>query len=280
MHHTLCTMHFAAGDTMTPHLMGNADLHIHTSHGDGLDSIEAIFNHVETHTDLDVIAITEHDHLETALAAREVWARGNYRFDLVPGVELTTLEGHVIALFVEEPIRSLRPVEETIEAVHRQDGVCFVPHPMSWLTRSIGSGTMDRVATAGLSFDAIELASGSPPARVAQTKARRLNDALYRLPAVGASDAHFRQAIGAGYTRFEGKTAADLRAAFTTGALHAEHKPYPSLREAGLLRTLTLPLAGLSATPKRLGWRRTAWSFVSRYAAAGRVKRQDSGAIG
>ena len=33
-------MHFPAGDTMTPHLMGKADLHIHTSHGDGLDSID------------------------------------------------------------------------------------------------------------------------------------------------------------------------------------------------------------------------------------------------
>jgi len=269
----IARMPIAAGDTMTPHLMGKADLHIHTSHGDGLDSIEAIFDHVEARTDLDVIAITEHDHLETALAAREAWARGSYRFDLVPGVEVTTLEGHVIALFVEEPIPSLRPVEETIEAVRRQGGICFVPHPMSWLTRSIGPGTMARVAAAGLSFDAIELASGSPPARIAQAKARCLNDALYHLPAVGASDAHFRQAIGAGYTRFEGTTADGLRTAFDTRALHAEYKPYPSLREAGLVRTLSLPFVGLSATPKRLGWRRTAWSFVSRYRAAARAMR-------
>jgi len=27
----------------------------------------------------------------------------------------------------------------------------------------------------------------------------------------------------------------------------------------------TLPIAGLASTPRRLGWRRTAWSFVSRY---------------
>jgi predicted metal-dependent phosphoesterase TrpH len=263
---------------MTPQLMGKADLHIHTSHGDGLDSIEAIFEHVETQTDLDVIAITEHDHLETALAAREVWARGDYRFDLVPGVEVTTLEGHVIALYVEEPLASLRPVEETIEAVRRQGGVCFVPHPMSWLTRSIGPGTMARVQAAGLRFDAIETASGSPPARVAHAKARRLNAARYHLPEVGASDAHFRQAIGAGYTRFAGTSASALRAAFYTGALAAEHKPYPSLREAGLLRTLSLPLVGLSATPKRLGWRRTAWSFVARYRVGSRAKGQGSGA--
>jgi predicted metal-dependent phosphoesterase TrpH len=128
--------------------MGKADLHIHTDHGDGLDSIESIFNHVTLNTDLDVIAITEHDCLEVALEAREIWARHDYGFDFVPGVEVTTLEGHVVALYLEEPIPSLRRVEETIEAVDRQGGVCIVPHPMSWLTRSIGPRTMERVANA------------------------------------------------------------------------------------------------------------------------------------
>jgi predicted metal-dependent phosphoesterase TrpH len=251
---------------MTPG-MGKADLHIHTNHGDGLDSVEAILDHVEANTDLDVIAITEHDSLEVALAAREAWARGRFRFGFVPGVEITTLEGHLVALYVESPVPSLRRVEETIEAVHAQGGVCFVPHPMSWLTRSIGPGTFERVAAAGLRFDAIELASGSPPAKLAMAKARRLNRRLYRLPSVGASDAHFRQAIGSGYTQFEGRSAADLRDAFASGDLSGEQRSYPSLREAGLLRTLSLPLAGLRATPKQLGWRRTAWSFVSRYMA-------------
>lgn len=245
--------------------MGKADLHIHTNHGDGLDSVVSILDHVANSTDLDVIAITEHDSLEVALNAREVWARRGYDFDFVPGVEITTLEGHVIALYIEEPVPSLQRVEATIEAVHCQGGVCIVPHPMSWLTRSIGPGTLDRVQAAGLSFDAMELASGSPGARVALAKARTLNRKRYRLPSVGASDAHFRQAIGCGYTRFEGTSAADLRAAFAAGATSGKQREYPSFREAGLLRTLSLPIAGLRATPKQLGWRRTAWSFVSRY---------------
>ena len=245
--------------------MGKADLHIHTRHGDGLDSVERIFEHVEAQGGLDVIAITEHDSLETALDAREAWTRGNFRFDFVPGVEVTTLEGHVIALYVEEPLPSLRRVEETIEAVQRQDGVCLVPHPMSWLTRSIGPGTFKRVADAGLHFDAIELASASPAARLYLDKARRLNDEEYHLPEVGASDAHFVQAIGSAYTRFSGSTALDLRDAFRSGNIagHADH--FPSLRTVGLRRALSVPIAGLGATPRRLGWRRTAWSFVGRY---------------
>lgn len=246
--------------------MGKADLHIHTSDGDGLDSVEAIFEHVEARTDLDVVAITEHDSLETALRARETWARGGHRFDFVPGVEVTTLEGHVVALYVEEPLPSLRRVEETIEAVRRQGGVCFVPHPMSWLTRSIGPGTFERVAAAGLSFDGIELASASPTTRLYLQKARRLNKETYRLPWVGASDAHFVQAIGSGYTGFEGRSTLDLRRAFADGTVDGHAGRFPSLREVGIRRALSLPIAGLAATPRRLGWRRTAWSFVSRYA--------------
>lgn len=245
--------------------MGKADLHIHTNHGDGIDSVRSIFEHVERETDLDVVAITEHDSLDVALEAREEWARGGYRFDFVPGAEITTLEGHVVALYIEEPVPSLRRVEETIEAVQRQGGVCFVPHPMSWLTRSIGRRTFERVGEAGLSFDGVELASASPTTRLYLHKARRFNDASCGLPCVGASDAHFRQAVGSGYTSFQGSSATDLRRAFAAGVVDGHTGRFPRLRDVGLVRALAVPLAGLGATPRRLGWRRTAWSFVSRY---------------
>jgi predicted metal-dependent phosphoesterase TrpH len=226
--------------------MGKADLHIHSQHGDGLDSIEHILEHVAANTDLDVIAITEHDDLETAHHARNVWSREGYGFDFVPGVEVTTLEGHVVALYIEEPLPSLRHVEETIEAVRRQGGVCFVPHPMSWLTRSIGPGT-------------------SPTARFYLDKARCYNDENDRLPSVGASDAHFVQAIGSAHTQFDGESAADLRAALAKGSVSGHRGRFPRLRDVGLRRALSVPIAGLGATPRRLGWRRTAWSFVARY---------------
>jgi predicted metal-dependent phosphoesterase TrpH len=253
--------------------MGKADLHIHTDAGDGLDSIEAILEHVEHETDLDVIAITEHDSIEVALRAREIWARRRYRFEFVAGVEVTTLEGHVIALYVDRPVPSLRPVEETLAAVHGAGGVCFVPHPLSWLTRSIGPATFARLHRSSdplHRFDAVELAQASPARRFYIEKARRLNEERYRLPIVGASDAHFRAAIGSAYTRFEGRSAADLRAAFASGRLAGEENRYPRLRELGLSRCVRLSLRGLGATPRRLGWRRTAWSFLGRYARPAR----------
>jgi predicted metal-dependent phosphoesterase TrpH len=248
--------------------MGKADLHIHTREGDGLDTVEQIFDHVESRTDLDVIAVTEHDSLETALRARDLWARRLRGFDLIPGVEVTTLQGHIVALYLEEPVESLRPIEDTLDAVHRQDGVCFIPHPMSWFTRSIGHGTMRRVSRrrqAGLWFDGIELANLSPPTQPFLARARRLNKEQYGLPVVGASDAHFVQAIGSAYTSFQGSTADELRAAFATGDLTGHQACYPSLREVGLARAISVPIAGLGATPRRLGWRRTVMSFLHRH---------------
>src|SRR3972149_6605892 len=91
---------------------GKADLHVHTASGDGMASPRQILDYVEAETDLDVIAVTDHDDLRGALEAREVCARGRYRFQVITGMEVTAIEGHIIALWVEEPLPSLRPVEE------------------------------------------------------------------------------------------------------------------------------------------------------------------------
>jgi predicted metal-dependent phosphoesterase TrpH len=250
--------------------MGKADLHIHTKAGDGVDSLQAILDYVEEKTDLDVIAITEHDNLDIAFEARELWARGNYRFELIAGSEITTLEGHLVALYLEDEVPSLRRVEDTVDAIHKGGGICFVPHPMSPLTRSIGGKALGRVTSRGqegLWFDGIELSNPAPTATFYMAKARRFNDELYNLPVVGASDAHFVQAIGSGYTEFEGHSALDLKRAFATQTTSGHETGFPSLRTVGLRRALAVPFAGLGATPRRLGWRRTAWSFVSRYRA-------------
>jgi hypothetical protein len=137
---------------------------------------------------------------------------------------------------------------------------------MNRLTRSIGSRVFARTNASGLQFDAIEACNASPISRFFLNTARRLNQEQYKLPEVGASDAHFACAIGSAWTEFEGKTAEDLRRAFAAGALQGHAGHYPSLRRLGYARALSLPVVGLRATPKKLGWRRTALSFVTRYA--------------
>ncbi|HEM61404.1 MAG TPA: hypothetical protein ENO24_03850, partial [Chloroflexi bacterium] len=125
--------------------MAKADLHIHSGAGDGVATVGQILEYVEHETDLDLIAITDHDLIHGALEARELVAKRAYRFEIIVGVEITTLEGHLLAYDLEEPIRMLLPLAHTIELVHEQGGFCVVPHPMSWLTRSIGYNGLCRI---------------------------------------------------------------------------------------------------------------------------------------
>ena len=69
----------STSDRTSPRI-GKADLHIHTSLGDGLASVEQIFDFVQNYTDLDVIAITDHDDSRGALQALDLIERKNYRF--------------------------------------------------------------------------------------------------------------------------------------------------------------------------------------------------------
>lgn len=246
--------------------MGSADLHIHTALGDGMAEIPELLSYVEEETDLSVIAITEHDELRASELAREAWARGSYRFDIILGEEVTTLEGHVLALFIEEPIEGLQPLAPTLEAIHRQGGLAVIPHPMSWLTRSVGKRTIERVLdedVAGVSFDALEK-SASLAARVTSKKAHRLNKERYRLAEVGGSDAHFLQAIGTAYTLFPGSTVADLRSAIEEHETRGVIGDHPSMRQLGYGTVIRQQWRGMLATPRQMGWLPTITSFFRR----------------
>jgi predicted metal-dependent phosphoesterase TrpH len=89
-------------------LLGKADLHIHTAAGDGSSSVEEVLRYVERHTDLDVVAITDHDEVAGSLKAIELARRNGYRFEVIPGLEVTTRDGHLLALFVEQRVPMLR----------------------------------------------------------------------------------------------------------------------------------------------------------------------------
>jgi predicted metal-dependent phosphoesterase TrpH len=240
--------------------MGKADLHIHTSYSDGMADVPELLDYVESEADLDVIGIVDHDDVRGALAAREAWAKGNYRFELVTGIEVTAIEGHLLALYVDEPVASLRPLAQIMEDVHRQGGLCVVPHPMSWLTRSLGAQTIERFAG---SLDGIEVASCSPAARVGNGRASALNRKLC-LAELGGSDAHFLEAIGSAHTEFEGRATADLRHAITAKTTRAVYGPPVEWRRIGMRKMARQTWRGICATPRAMGLGPTAQSFVRR----------------
>ncbi|MEX2237977.1 MAG: PHP-associated domain-containing protein [Dehalococcoidia bacterium] len=234
-----------------PNEPGLADLHIHTSDGDGMASIEEILDSVGGAGELSVIAITEHDDITPALKARERWARGSHGFDLVTGMEVTTRSGHIIALFVDRPIRSFLTPDETIAAIHEAGGMALIPHPLSWLTRSVGERAMNRLlADPETTPDGLEI-SPSPAARITAARARRLNE-RWGLPEYGSSDAHFLEAVGSAVTHFPGRSADDLRRALEAGATRAEIRRLVGPAQLGWRKVVRQQWRGLCVTPRKI----------------------------
>lgn len=220
-------------------------------------TVADVLEYVEHRTDLDVVAVTDHEDVTGGLVARELAAKRGYRFEVVVGAEVTTLQGHVLGLFIERTPPSFRRVESTLEMIHSQGGIAIAPHPLSWLTRSISRRTLDRVqASDGPRFDAVELANPSPAALRTRERAVRLNEEHWRLPAAGGSDAHHLPHVGTGWTEFEGYTAVALRDGILAGTTAAAMRPYPGVGQVGLTR-VALGLAwGYSATPRKMLRRR------------------------
>ncbi len=234
--------------------MARADLHIHSRVSDGMASVEDVIARAEATPGLDLIAITDHEDATGGHRGRELAAKRSSRVEVIVGAEVTTRHGHLLALFIDHCPRSFRSVERTLEDIHAQGGLAVIPHPLSWLTRSLSRRTIDRVVAAnepGVTFDAIETHNPSPAGRLTAARARRLNR-RWGLPQTGSSDAHHLPHLGSGWTDFPGSTAEDLRLALAEGRVHARMHRYASLREVGVGQAVLGLAWGYTATPRKI----------------------------
>ena len=235
--------------------MGKADLHLHTKLSDGMASIEDLLDYVQNETDLDVIGITDHEDVRGGLIAQELAAKHNYRFDVVPGAEITSREGHLLALFIEQTPKIFQSLEQTLEAIHKQKGLAIAPHPLSWLTRSIGKKSIDNIVAQGeigIMFDGIETANASLAGQITAKQVQLLNKTTWQLPELGVSDGHHLIQIGSAWTSFTGTTSNDLKKAITANTTVAQEGKKPTLKEIGYLQIALGLIWGFSATPRQV----------------------------
>ena len=212
--------------------MGRADLQLHSDLGDGLSSIEEILDSAER-AGLDVIALTDHDDIRGAFALRELAAQRSSPVAVVPGVEVTTRSGHLLALWIEEEVPMFCSVAEALTRIHEAGGVAIVPHPLSYLTFSIGEGALRQLAASGddaRMVDAIELRNPSYAGRVRASRAAWLNTHVLRIAETGSSDAHHAALVGTCWTDFPGRSPEDLRTALRGHATTANGRGW-TLRE-------------------------------------------------
>ena len=212
--------------------MGRADLQVHSDLGDGLSSIEAILNSAER-VELDVIALTDHDDIRGAFALRDLASRRSSPVAVVPGVEVTTRSGHLLALWIEDEIPMFCSLADALSQIHKAGGVAIAPHPLSYLTFSIGEGALRQLAAYGddaRMVDAIELRNPSYAGRVRASRAAWLNAHVLRIAETGSSDAHHAALVGTCWTDFPGRTPDDLRRAIQEHATTADGRGW-TLRE-------------------------------------------------
>jgi len=216
---------------------GLADLHIHTIYSyDGTASVPAVLRRAKERG-LDVIAITDHDEIAGSLKAMEL--ASTYGIEVIPGIEITTADGDLLAYNITEKVPPQLSLKETVLRVAELGGFCIIPHPMA--------GGMGMKSLSALSIIralrkpeiakhiiGIEAYNATAIDRLGNHYAKLL---ATRLPIaqVGNSDAHVLGAIGLGATEFSGTTSADLISALRNSETKIrKQKEWTTLRILGM----------------------------------------------
>ncbi len=146
------------------------------------------------------VAITDHHDVrgaaDAARCAEYLKERGLLPRDflVIPGVEINSEKGHIVGLFMQESLPWNLSVEETVRRIREAGGLAVAPHPFH--------STGIQEALFDVQWDAVEVECGSVfDARLVRQNADLVTDErLGRAAKLGASDAHYINAIGHCYT--------------------------------------------------------------------------------
>lgn len=173
------------------------DLHVHTIFSpDALITPKDLIFYAKKRG-LDGVAITDHDSLDGALKiAKET------DFLIVPGVEISSLDGHIIGLDVNELVPPRLSVDETLDRIYEAGGLAIACHPVTFFKESLKRRISPR-------FDAIEVINAS--AFPFNYSVRRSEEIASRLgiARVAGSDAHYGPEIGYAYTLVDAESEID-----------------------------------------------------------------------
>ena len=152
---------------------------------------------------LDVLCITDHNSIAGAIKAQK-YAAGLSGIEVVIGEEVSTAEGEIIGLFLQERIEPGLDAQETAERIHEQGGIAIAPHPFSPHCPCLGRKVQH------LDLDGIEVFNAIHRDPYSNRLALR-ESVTNGKASMGGSDAHAVEMVGNGYTTFSGSTGDDLR---------------------------------------------------------------------
>ncbi len=226
---------------------GKADLHVHTSASDGISDVRQVLASAQK-AGINVLAITDHNLIHSATRAQAL--AGQYGLEVVVGEEVSTRDGHLLALFLRDRIPPKLSLSESIAAVHDQGGIAVIAHPYDPVSNGVlnpwrNNITEERLLALG--FDAMEAFNaclvGKGPNQRARLLAERAGRAI-----VSGSDAHSAATVGLACTYFPGRSAADLKQAILTAETVPSGSTWTLRQYADLLRKRELRYAGVAAS--------------------------------
>lgn len=180
---------------MMPAMLHRFDLHVHSFFSkDAADSPESLIEAARARG-LSGIAITDHDTCEAHEYLKDKPLPPG--FLVVPGVEVSTAEGHLLCLGLTLPLLKRAPVKEAFEAVKAGGGIAIPAHPFDQWRAGIRPAVLDT-----LDLEAIEVFNAAVTSKSYNDKA--LAYARSRgLSMTAGSDAHHSSAVGVSTTVFE-----------------------------------------------------------------------------
>lgn len=168
------------------------DLHVHSIYSDDSNSRPSDIIEAAEAKGLDGLAFLDHNSLEGYFDARKL----DTDLILVPGMEVSTEEGHVMALGIQDEIKPRSPIPDTIDSIREKGGLAVAAHPSRFWS---GMGRENVLDNEWGALEAMNGRSWGMKNRKAQRLAEKLD-----LPKIGGSDSHRLKTVGKAYTVLEG----------------------------------------------------------------------------
>jgi len=165
-------------------------IHIHTNHSYDSNVRPTELVATARAQGVDCIAVTDHDTITGALEAQRI---GGVR--VIVGQEISSADGHVIGLFLPEPIPPGLPIEQTASLIRSLGGLILAPHPFTILCSDSLGPAMDRLLPW---LDAVEICNAQDPLPWENRRARQFAERHGITPYVGA-DTHLKGHLAAAY---------------------------------------------------------------------------------
>lgn len=172
------------------------DSHIHSKYSpDSKSKIENIIK-IAKNRNIDIIGISDHNTVEGSEIAQKLTK--NDDIFVMPSIEISSLEGHIIGYGCQENIKRDLSAEETIDLIHAQGGLAIIPHPYCFYRH----GLLCKKDYKDLKIDAIETKNARFIIGYCNNRAKKLSK-KEKLPGLGASDAHYYKFVGDCYSKID-----------------------------------------------------------------------------